>query len=205
MDSLKWLLATGNQGKIRELKRLFEGTQLQLVGLKDIGVEADSPESGDSFLENAKQKAEFYYKQTGLPTFADDSGIEVDHLDGRPGIYSARFGGLPTHAEKCDYLLSLLEDVAPAYRTARFCCAAVFYDGNTFFANQGTIEGFIVLRPRGSGGFGYDPIFAPEWDGPTMAEMDLAYKNTISHRGQAFTGLMEHLKEEGVIPNPISA
>lgn len=113
MASLKWLLATGNKGKVRELRRLYEGSPIELVGLEDVGIHADCPESGDSFLENAKQKAEFYYKQSGLPTLADDSGIEVDHLAGRPGIYSARFGGLPSHAEKCRYLLSLLEDVGP--------------------------------------------------------------------------------------------
>lgn len=200
MDSMKWLLATGNKGKVEELNRILQRTEVQLVGLEQAGIEADCPESADSFLENAKQKAEFYFKKAGIPTLADDSGLEVDYLDGRPGIYSARFGGLPTHAEKCAYLLELMKDVAPPYRTARFYCAAVYYDGATFMTSEGTIEGFVRLEPQGSGGFGYDPIFSTSWDGPTLAEMPLVEKNKISHRGKAFRGLVDHLRENGLLP-----
>lgn len=201
MDSLTWLMATGNPGKVLELSRILSETPVCLKGLSDLGIDADCPESGQSFLENAKQKAEFYFNLAKMPTLADDSGLEVDHLDGRPGIYSARFGGLTTHEEKCRYLLSLLEGVQPEYRTARFYCAAVFYDGQTFISNEGTIEGFIKSTPQGSGGFGYDPIFSPTMEGESLAEIELARKNQISHRGIAFRGLLKRLEEEGRIPH----
>ena len=199
MDTLKWLLATGNPGKVRELRRLLTGYPIEIAGLESAGLPADCPESGDSFLENAKQKAGFYHLQSGMVTLADDSGLEVDYLDGRPGIYSARFGGLATHREKIDYLLSLMEGVEPPLRTARFCCAAVYFDGTTYHTSQATLEGFIRMAPEGDGGFGYDPIFSPTWAGATMAEIDLDLKNTLSHRGKAFTQLLEHLQKEGIL------
>jgi len=199
MDTLKWLLATGNPGKVRELRRLFADFPIEIAGLEDLGVTADCPETADSFLENAKQKATFYHQQSGLVTLADDSGLEVDYLDGRPGIYSARFGGLATHREKIEYLLSLMDGVEPPHRTARFCCAAVYFDGTTYHTSQATLEGFIRMSPRGDGGFGYDPIFATTWDGPTMAEIELDRKNSMSHRGKAFSQLLVHLEKKGLL------
>jgi len=200
MDTLTWLLATHNRGKIAELERILADAPVRLIGLDEAGVAEESPESGRAFLENAMQKAVFYYDRVRRPTLADDSGLEVDALNGAPGVHSARFGGLPDHERKCQYLLSLLEQVEAPFRTARFCCAAVYYDGNRFLSAHGTLEGFIGFEPLGDGGFGYDPIFHPRLDGPSCAQLDMAEKNRISHRGKAFRSLLSLIRERGVIP-----
>lgn len=168
-----------------------------MVGLKDLGITADSPESGNTFLENAMQKAAYYKGLTELPVLADDSGLEVDALNGMPGIHSARFGGFPTHAEKIRYLLDLLKDVPLEYRTARFHCAAVYYDGKRYLSAEADVEGYIGLEPVGDGGFGYDPIFHPRLEGPSMAQIDPVEKNRMSHRGQAFRQLVALLRSGG--------
>ncbi|MCB1053329.1 MAG: non-canonical purine NTP pyrophosphatase, partial [Acidobacteria bacterium] len=139
---MKLLMATGNPGKVEELTALLAPFGVELVCLKDLALPADCPETGESFLENSKQKAFYYQRLSGLPVVADDSGLEVDALGGAPGIHSARFGGLETHMEKRRYLLDLLKSVEPEYRTARFCCAAVFFDGRTYLSAEATIEGF---------------------------------------------------------------
>jgi len=195
MAELTWLLATGNRGKLRELHAILAPYGVDLVGLDDMQIAADSPETADSFLGNAIQKAQYYYRQAKCPVLADDSGLEVDALNGLPGIHSARFGGFETHAKKRRYLLDLLHGVESDYRSARFCCAAVYYDGRQIHQAQATVEGFITLEERGSGGFGYDPIFQCEWGGPTMAEIDAAEKHRLSHRGKAFRLLMERILE----------
>ena len=197
MDTLKWLLATRNQGKIRELRVILAETPITIVGLDDLGISDESPESGKTFLENAMQKARFYYDRARLPTLSDDSGLEVDALNGIPGIHSARFGGFDTHAEKCAYLLGLLAEVPGELRTARFHCAAVFYDGQSYLSAEGSLEGYIGDRPVGDGGFGYDPIFLPEQGGPSTAQYDMDAKNAVSHRGRAFRALMRGLAESG--------
>ena len=190
MGSIKWLLATHNKGKIKELRKILEPFPVDLKGLADMNIEADSPESGETFLENAKQKASYYYQIAKIAVLSDDSGLEVDAIGGAPGIYSARFGGLETHEEKVVYLLELLKDVPPEYRTARFHCAAVFYDGLRYLSAQGTIEGYISEQPQGDGGFGYDPVFQPELGGLTLAQIPMEEKNRISHRGKAFKDLI---------------
>ncbi len=197
MDSLTWLLATRNQGKIRELRQLLAESPVRVIGLEDLGVSGESPETGETFLENAMQKAKFYFERAGVPALADDSGLEVDALNGAPGIHSARFGGLPTHAEKCRYLLDLLGETPQPYRSARFCCAAVYYDGRSFLSAHGSLEGFIGFEPIGDKGFGYDPIFHPSPDGPSAAQIELAEKNRISHRGKAFRALIALIRERG--------
>ena len=195
MGSLNWLLATHNKGKIKELRVILEDRAVDIVGLEDLGIDAESPESGETFLENAMQKAQFYRARAGMPVLADDSGLEVDALNGAPGIHSARFGGLPDHGAKCAYLLQLLEGTEAAYRSARFHCAAAYYDGHRFITAQGSLEGFIGFQPVGDGGFGYDPIFHPRMDGPSLAQVDMAEKNRISHRGIAFRRLLEAIRE----------
>ncbi len=194
MDSLTWLLATHNQGKIGELLTILEKTSVRVLGLNEAGIEEESPEDGDSFLENAEQKARFYYERAGMPVLADDSGLEVDALDGAPGIYSARYGGLPTHAQKCRYLLEQIRHVPPASRGARFRCAAVYLDDSGLLSAEGAVEGWIGLAPVGDGGFGYDPIFFPQWGGPSFAQIDMTLKNRISHRGRAFRALIESIR-----------
>lgn len=198
MAVLTCLLATGNQGKIKELRELASNLNLKLSDLKSSGIQADSPETGSSFLENAQQKALFYFQKSRMPVLADDSGLEVDALGGAPGIHSARFGGFPNHREKRAYLLDLLQDVEQAYRTARFYCSAVYYDGSHFYNAEATHEGFIGLAEKGSGGFGYDSIFYSQWDGPSNAEMEPEHKNRVSHRGQAFRKLFATLIRNGV-------
>jgi len=200
MHSVTWLLATTNAGKIREMKRIMEPYPIEVKGLKEMGIEVESPETGHTFLDNAFQKAEFYFNLVKSPVFADDSGLEVDALDGAPGIHSARFGGFETHAEKCAYLLDLLKDTGENQRTARFRCAAVFFDGEQRISASGALEGAIARAPAGYGGFGYDPIFCPTPGTRSLAEYEMAEKNKISHRGLAFSKLMEKLREKGYLP-----
>jgi len=196
MDSIKEktiLLATGNPGKLSELRKITADFGFSLTCLSDLSLKGDAPETGQTFLENAKQKAEYYFQKAGIPVFADDSGLQVDALNGQPGIHSARFGGFQSHAERRTHLLKLLEDVAPDQRTARFRCAAIYYDGTSWFTAEGKVEGFITLRERGDGGFGYDPVFAPEWNGPTYAQLSQDEKNMNSHRANAFHALFKNM------------
>ncbi len=195
MHSITWLLATTNAGKIREMKRILEPYPIEVKGLKDLGITDESPETGQTFLDNAFQKAAFYHDLAKCPVLADDSGLEVDALNGQPGIHSARFGGFETHAEKCAYLLDLLKN--EDNRTARFRCAAVFLDGEQRFQAEGALEGRIGHAPVGDGGFGYDPIFLPTPGDRSLAQYEMAEKNRISHRGKAFSRLMEILGESG--------
>lgn len=193
MGTVTWLLATHNRGKLKELRAILGGYPVDVVSLGDLEIDEESPETGDTFLDNAMQKAAFYRRLLARPTLADDSGLEVDALNGAPGIFSARFGGYDTHEEKCAYLLTLLQDTPAEYRTARFHCAAVYYDGMRYISASGSIEGFIGFQPIGDGGFGYDPIFHPSWEGPSLAQIDPAEKNRISHRGQAFRELVRSI------------
>lgn len=192
MGSITWLLATRNAGKIKELRAILAPFPIEVVGLDDVGTSEEAPETGHTFLGNAMQKAHFYWNRVGrqLPVLADDSGLEVDALNGSPGIHSARFGGFATSAEKNHYLLGLLADVPDEYRTARFRCAAVYYDGWRYLSAQQSLEGYLTQAPQGAGGFGYDPIFRVGEHGPTLAEIPLAEKNAISHRGKAFKELV---------------
>lgn len=192
MGSITWLLATRNAGKLRELRAILATFPIEVVGLDDVGVTEEAPETGRTFLGNAMQKAYFYWNRHGrqLPVLADDSGLEVDALNGSPGIHSARFGGFASSAEKVDYLLGLMTDVPDEYRTARFRCAAVYFDGWRYLSAQQSLEGYLTFTPQGSDGFGYDPIFRVGENGPTLAEISLAEKNAISHRGKAFKELV---------------
>lgn len=185
---MKIILATQNKGKIRELQELLRDADIEVLSLKDIEDWEDVEENGITFAENAALKAKAAVKKTGLIALADDSGLEVDALDGRPGVYSARFAGEPKDDERNnDKLLQQLKEVADSQRQARFRCALVIAtpDGKEFLT-EGTVEGQILTERRGKDGFGYDPLFfVPEYQ-RTMAELTLSEKNRLSHRAQAF-------------------
>lgn len=180
-------VATRNAGKQREFRDLLADWPVRLRFPQDLGLEIEVEEKGDSFVAIALLKATTYARAAGIVTLADDSGLEVDALDGAPGIYTARYAG--PHASDHDRrqkLLRALGDLPLPQRTARFRCAIALAhpDGRALVA-EGTCEGLIALAPRGNRGFGYDPIFyLPEF-GCTMAELPSAVKNEISHRGRA--------------------
>ena len=181
------VLASHNQGKLREMKAVL-GSEFDLVSLQQCQVHHVPEESGLSFVENAIIKARYACQQTGLAAIADDSGLEVDALNGEPGIYSARYAGADADdAANNARLLRQLQDVAPP-RTARFYCVLVFMryatDGTPVIC-EGSWHGEIATSPRGSNGFGYDPLFLLPGSGLSSAELDAEQKNSVSHRGQA--------------------
>lgn len=181
------LLATNNAGKIAELRALLEPAGWTALHPAGLGLRLDVEETGSSYAENATLKARAFAHAANLLAMADDSGLEVDALDGRPGVFSARYGGADTpHQEKIRLLLEELRDVPDARRIARFRAVVVIAtpDGDAWQA-EGTVEGCIAHAPRGAGGFGYDPIFLLPDRGLTMAELPEAEKNGISHRARA--------------------
>lgn len=199
------LLATTNEGKVRELKKLLEGLDIEILSLKDMARKIDIQEDRHTFLENALKKAKEYSIFYNLPTIADDSGLVIDALDGLPGVYSARFydidfGGKISDSSKTadqkniEKVLRLME--SQKNRKAKFVSSVVFYspEGWGLFA-EGECRGEINTIPVGDKGFGYDPIFIPEGYSITMAQLDLDEKNRISHRGKAFSKLIEKLKK----------
>ncbi len=190
------VLASGNQGKLVELQDMLAIKEVELVPQAELGV-GDVPETGLSFVENALIKARHACEQTGLPSIADDSGIEVDALNGEPGIYSARYAGKQgAEADQAnnDKLLAALEQVAEADRTARFQCVIVFLrhakDPMPLIC-QGTWEGRILFNEQGENGFGYDPLFYVPTHDCASAELPADVKNSLSHRGQALRSLLE--------------
>ena len=183
----KLLLATNNAGKVREYRSLLQGIPFELVTPKEIGISLDVEENGATYEENARLKAYALAKKSGLLTLADDSGIEVDALDGAPGVMSARYAGKnASDSERVNSLLSRLKDVPEEKRTARFYCVIAIAqpDGQVDFCD-GECKGIITLEPGGKNGFGYDPIFFFPGYSKTMAELPLEIKNQISHRGRA--------------------
>ena len=183
------LLATGNAGKVRELRAALRGTVVRLLGLADLpGSAPEAPaEVGAGFLANAGIKALGYAAAAGTAALAEDSGLEVDALGGAPGVHSARWLGRATpYAEKNRRLLGLLDRHPERGRTARYRSAvAIAVGGRIVFRSTGVVEGRIATAPRGTGGFGYDPIFLVPEFGKTMAELTLEEKERISHRGRA--------------------
>ncbi|HIK74552.1 MAG: RdgB/HAM1 family non-canonical purine NTP pyrophosphatase [Alcanivorax sp.] len=196
MDTL--VLASGNQKKLDEMRAILEPLALKVVPQSDFQV-PEAEETGLTFVENAILKARNAAAHTGLPAIADDSGLEVDALNGAPGIYSARFSGADASDAKNNALLiDMLGDLPDAPRTARYQAVLVLMrhpDDPTPLICQGTWEGEILLAPRGNGGFGYDPHFLIPELGVTAAEMDPAEKNRVSHRGRALKALMAALRE----------
>ena len=201
---MKLLLATTNRGKISELNGILGQQQIDLVGL-DAADSTEEIETGVTFSENALLKARHYHRRTGLPTIADDSGLEVFALDGRPGVASARYAGPEaSDADRISKLLGELNDVSDEQRAARFVCAAalVWDGGEQVFADEA--RGRILRAPRGVGGFGYDPVFLYEPLGKTFAELSESEKAEISHRGRAFRRLAAWLKAARVLDTPRS-
>lgn len=181
------LLATTNQGKAAEYRDLLKGLDLEMVTLDQAGISQEADESFNTFEENARHKAAFYAELGGLPTLADDSGLEVDALSGEPGVRSSRYAGdNATDADRVDFLLNKLKDVPHQERTARFrCVIAVARPGGQIETAEGACDGYIATEPSGHNGFGYDPVFyLPEF-GKTIAELPPEIKNRISHRAMA--------------------
>lgn len=198
MKSTRIVFATGNEGKMREIRMILEDLNLPVLSMKEAGAHADIVEDGTSFRENALIKAKAIAKL--LPqdiVMADDSGLEIDFLNKEPGIYSARYMGENTSYEiKNRKILERLEGVAPQQRTARFVCAvaAVFPDGSST-CGYGTMEGRIADHIAGENGFGYDPIFWLDECGCTSAEITAEQKNELSHRGKALREVKQQMKQ----------
>jgi XTP/dITP diphosphohydrolase len=191
-DAPKIVLASQNAGKCREFARILDS--FQVLSLSDFSP-LDFPEEGGDYLENARVKARTVATAIGLPAVADDSGLEVDFLDGAPGPYSARLGGPGLDDRgRVDFLLDQLKH-APAPRHARFFCAAVcaWPDGRVE-ETQGVCPGEILFEPRGEKGFGYDPVFRAEGEGRVMAELGVEEKDALSHRGKAFRALAAKIR-----------
>ncbi|HQV50672.1 MAG: RdgB/HAM1 family non-canonical purine NTP pyrophosphatase [Flavobacteriales bacterium] len=189
------LICTGNPGKVVELKDLLPAS-FKLLMLTDVGLPTDLPETGRTLEENALQKARFAFERTGLTCVADDTGLEVSALNGAPGVYSARYAG-DAKDPKANMTKLLLELRGKSDRTARFrtVMALVSKEGEHEFI--GEVKGRITEAPRGSLGFGYDPIFLPEMSDLTFAELESKQKNAISHRGNAVWKLVRFLHEQG--------
>jgi XTP/dITP diphosphohydrolase len=194
---MKLLLASRNAGKLAELQRLLAGAgEWQVVGLADVPPFPEAPETGATFAENALAKARDAAAATGLPAVADDSGLAVDALNGMPGVLSARWSGRHGDDEaNLRLLLGQLGDVPDERRGAAFvCAAALVVPDRTEVVEHGEWRGRIVRAPRGTGGFGYDPIFAPDGEQRTSAELTPAEKDAASHRGKALRALLPHLR-----------
>lgn len=194
---MKIIIATKNEGKVREFRKLLQPLGYEPVSLKDEGIDAEINEDGDTFEENAHIKAREIYKLSGLPVIADDSGLEVEFLGGAPGIYSARYAGEDaTDEERNQKLLDEMQGVDMPLRNARFVCALYcILDDKREYCVTGTLEGFIGEEPKGEHGFGYDPIFMID-DDTSLAEVEEEEKNRISHRANAMKKLLEALKND---------
>ncbi len=195
MRARKVLIASRNRGKIQEIKEILSMPGLDCLGLDGFPGLPDCPEEGTTFAENARDKAVFYSRLTGLVALGDDSGLEVDALGGAPGIYSARYAGEgATDGQRIDKLLAALKELPGHPRTGRFVCAVSLAEkGREVFAARGVCEGVLTLAPRGTNGFGYDPVFEIPDRGLTYAELSDAEKNSISHRGRALALLRAYL------------
>ena len=195
MEKLQQIIfATGNKGKLAEVKKIFEGTGIEIISLYDLGDVPEIIEDGDTFEANSFIKAKAIYDIHKKPVIADDSGLEIEQLDNRPGIYAARYAG-----ENCTYEdnnLKVIDELKefPEPHNARFVCCAVYYDGENKEVSFGYLPGKIIKEFRGQNGFGYDPIFIADGHERTFSEMSLEEKNEMSHRANAFNNLKEKLK-----------
>jgi len=193
---MELVVATGNQGKLREIRALLDGSQIVVLGLDAFPDLPEVEEDGATFEANARKKAATVARLTGRLTLADDSGLEVAALGGRPGVHSARFAGDSARdADNNAKLLQTLAAIPLEKRQGAFCCAMALCDSDgecrVFF---GKVEGIVLESPRGEGGFGYDPLFLVREYGRTMAELPMEIKNRISHRGQALRQALEVLR-----------
>ena len=197
----RMIFATGNENKMVEIREILGDLPLEILSMKQAGIRADIEKNGSSFEENALIKAREVCRLAGEMVLADDSGLEIDYLNGEPGIYSARYMGENTsYRVKNKNLMERLEGVPNEKRTARFVCAiaAVFPDGKELVV-RGTVEGIIGYEERGENGFGYDPIFYLPERGLTTAELPPEEKNSISHRGNALRKMKELLEKENLL------
>lgn len=194
---MKVVIATKNDGKVREFKKLLEPLGFQPVSMAEEGIDVEIIEDGETFEENAHIKAREVHKHTTLPVIADDSGLEVEFLNGAPGIYSARYAGEnATDGERNQKLLEEMQGVDRPLRNARFVCAIYcIMDNKKEYCVTGTLEGFIGEEPQGENGFGYDPIFMIDED-TSLAEVSDREKNKISHRAKAMEKLAAELKKD---------
>lgn len=190
------VLATHNPGKLNEYRTLVADLPLTWRLLSDLNISADVEETGETFEANARLKAETYAQMSDLPTLADDSGLVVDALDGAPGVYSARYAGPgATDTDRYTLLLANLADVPDPQRSARFVCVvALALPGGVVHTARGAVEGYVLHVPRGTNGFGYDPVFFVTETGCSMAELAAEQKNLVSHRGRALMALRPQLK-----------
>lgn len=190
----KLVFATNNAHKLEEIRQII-GDKFEILSLTDIGCNDDIPETAPNIEGNALMKARYVKGHYGLDCFSDDTGLEIDALDGRPGVHSARYGGVAHDSERnIDRVLSELAGVPAAERTARFRTAIVLLQGDDVHTFEGKVEGHILTERHGTGGFGYDSIFCPiEGDGRTFAQMSGEEKNAISHRGRATAQLVAYL------------
>ncbi len=205
---MKIIVASTNQGKITEIRRLLGDLGTQVLTMEQAGIDpgVDLPENGDTFEQNALSKTGALQELVGEDYWClgDDSGLEVDYLHGAPGVRSARYAGFTAQGAERDRantkkLLDELQGVAASARQARFVCHMVLLGPKgQEIHSRGTCEGRILRQPRGTGGFGYDPVFLPDGFDRTMAELSLNEKNRISHRGKALSGLMKKIQEQGM-------
>jgi XTP/dITP diphosphohydrolase len=189
----KIIFASKNKGKIKEVKDILSATGCEIVSLLDLNDDEEIVEDGTTFEENAIIKASHVFNKYKLPVIADDSGLSVDQLNGRPGVHSARYSGPEATDDQNNQ--KLIEELSqlPEPHNAKYVCAAVFYDGNKYFISLGEEKGIITLNAKGAHGFGYDPLFIPQNYSVTMAQLDPLEKNKISHRAKAFNHLFQKL------------
>jgi XTP/dITP diphosphohydrolase len=189
----KIIFASKNEGKVKEVRYILNGVNVEILSLNDVGFKDEIPETADTFEENAKIKAKIIFNTYKLPTIADDSGIVAEQLENEPGVYSARYAGdNATDIENNSKLLERLKSY-PEPHKGKFICAAVYYFGADFIVAKGEVEGVIINQPRGTNGFGYDPLFLPDGYDKTTAELPPEIKNKISHRYKAFHQLKIYL------------
>jgi XTP/dITP diphosphohydrolase len=193
---MKLLIGTKNQGKLTEIRQFLTPAAVDLLDLSAVGPVNEVPETGETFAENARIKAAGYAKQAGMYALADDSGLEIAALGGAPGVLSARYGGQNIgYPEKMKLVLEQLGGTSENERGAHFVCvmAIAAPDGKILHSTEGICEGNIAFEPRGTGGFGYDPIFIPRGFEGTFGELDRGIKEQISHRARAISGIMRFL------------
>ena len=191
---MKIIFASKNEGKVREVSHILSDLKIEILSLNDIDNSPEIIENGETFLENANLKADTVYRKYKIPALADDSGLVVEQLNGKPGIFSARYAGENTTDERNNSkLINELKNF-PEPHKAKFVCSAVYFDGENFLSGYGEVRGKIIDKPRGVNGFGYDPLFVADGYTKTMAELDVEVKNKISHRAIAFNELKNLIK-----------
>lgn len=195
-DKSKLAVATTNAGKMKEIKHLLGDLPVELCSLKDFPELGEIEEDGDTFRANALKKARELHRHCGLPTIADDSGLVVDALDGRPGVESARYAGPgSSDSDKYTKLIGEMQDVEDGRRGCAFVCNLAFVDGDTELVFEGRLTGEVLREPRGDSGFGYDPVFLLTDRNKSLSQISLEEKNRISHRGQALQKFAEYYRD----------